>query len=61
MEFGLLYRWPLFLTAGVKNKVKERKVVREARRALLMIENMPDWQKKDLNLTSQTVTNKYRL
>ncbi len=53
MTLSLISKVPSLLILSIKRDLEERRVRRRVRKAQLMINNLPDWQKKDLNLKTE--------
>lgn len=51
MALNFLYQIPEWMLLTLRKEAQKRKQLRNIRKASLMIDQMPDWQKKDLNLS----------
>lgn len=51
MALQLLLRLPQMMMITLRKEQEKRKMIRRVRQASLMIDKMPEWQKKDLNIS----------
>jgi len=51
MALQFLFRIPEMMMITLRKEQEKRKLTRQVRKASLMIDQMPDWQKKDLNIS----------
>ncbi len=51
MALYFIFRIPEMMMITLRKEQEKRKLTRRIRKAELMLDQMPDWQKKDLNIS----------
>ena len=51
MALNFIFRIPEMMLITLRREQEKRKLTRRIRKAELMLDQMPEWQKKDLNIS----------